>query len=286
MIEFVQQLINGLTLGCIYCLLASGLTLVYGVMYVPNFAQGNLYMVGAFIGFYLLPLFGANYWLALLGAAVILAIIGGLIERIFFRPVRDDPHVNAFVVALGLLMVLEGIVTLLCGEDFKVFVTPYDRVLSFGSFVITIQRSIVILGTPIVLSLLQLFLKKTKTGVSIIAMSQNRELASMVGINVNRVSMIAFVISTALAGIAGVLIAPILLVYPQMGMGPLLIAFAAVIFGGLGSLPGAVLGALIMAIAQVLCIHYGASAFSNIAIFGVMVAILIFKPTGLMGGGR
>ena len=284
MIELFQQIFNGIILGCIYCLLASGLTLVYGVMHVPNFAQGNLYMVGAFIGFYLLPLFGANYWLALLGTAVVLAIIGGMIERILFRPVRDDPHVNSFIVALGLLMVLEGIVTLLCGEAFRTFPSTYNYVLRFGNLVMTVQRVIVILGTAFILSLLGLFLRKTKTGTSIIAMSQNRELALMVGINVNRISMIAFAISTGLAGVAGVLIAPILLVYPHMGMAPLLIAFAAVIFGGLGSLIGAILGAFIMAITQVLCIHFAATIFSNIAIFGLMIVILIFRPTGLMGG--
>ena len=114
-------------------------------------------------------------------------------------------------------------------------------------------------------------------------MSQNRDLALMVGINVNRVTIIAFAISTALAGVAGVLIGPILLIYPSMGLGPLLIVFASVIFGGLGSLPGAVMGAFIMALAQVFCVHFGAAVFSNIAIFGIMIAVLIFKPTGLMG---
>ena len=154
MIEFIQQIFNGITLGCIYCLLASGLTLVYGVMHVPNFAQGNLYMVGAFLGFYLLPFFGTNYWLTLLGVASALAIIGILIDKLLFRPVRNAPHVNAFVVALGLLMVLEGIITLLCGEDFKSFGSPYNKVVTFGRFVITQQRIVVILGTAVVLSLL------------------------------------------------------------------------------------------------------------------------------------
>ncbi len=100
MIEFIQQIINGITLGCIYCLLASGLTLIYGVMHVPNFAQGHLYMVGAFVGFYLVTLLGFHYWFALLGAAAFLAILGMIIERTLYRPVRDDPHVNSFIVAL------------------------------------------------------------------------------------------------------------------------------------------------------------------------------------------
>ena len=283
MIEFIQQIFNGITLGCIYCLLASGLTLVFGVMHVPNFAQGNLYMVGAFIGYYISLLFGLHYWLILLGTVCLLAILGIFIEKILFRPIRDDPPVNSFIVALGLLMILEGLVTILCGEDFKTFRSPYNSIVTFGEFVITTQRLAIILGTIITLSLLYLFLAKTKTGISVIAMSQNRELACMVGINVNRVSIIAFAVSTALAGVAAVLISPLLLVYPHMGMGPLLIAFAAVIFGGLGSIPGAICGAFLMAMAQVFCVHFGATDFSNIAIFGVMITILIFKPTGLMG---
>lgn len=286
MSDILQQIVNGITLGCIYCLIASGLTIVYSVMYVPNFAQGSLFMVGAFIGFYLFPLVNSNYWLTLLGSAISLAGIGVVIDKFLFRPVRDDPHVNSFVVSLGLLMVLEGIITILCGEDYKNFKTPYDTVNSLGGLAITTQRIIVILSTGLILGLLQLFLAKTKIGMSVIAMSQNTELALMVGINVNRVSVVAFAISTALAGVAGVLIAPLLLVYPEMGTAPLLIAFAAVIFGGLGSLPGAALGAFIMALAQVFCIHFASSVFSHIAIFGVMIVILIFKPTGLFGEDR
>lgn len=163
MVDFLQQGLNGITIGCIYCLLASGLTIIYGVMRVPNFAQGNLYMVGAFIGFYLFPVLNFNYWLALLGSTIALAGIGVLIDKFLFRPVRDDPHENSFVVALGLLMVLEGLVTIVWGEDFKTFRTPYGGVNSFGGLVITTQRIIVIVGTGAVLGLLQLFLAKTRT---------------------------------------------------------------------------------------------------------------------------
>lgn len=284
MAELLQQVLNVLVLGSIYCLVASGLTLVYGIMHVPNFAQGNLYMAGAYVVFLLASLFRINYWFVFLSTILIMGAVGLVIERVCFRPVRNAPHVNSFVVALGLLMAIEGLIVIFFGADYKEVEAPWKRILDCYGVSIGGQRLLVILGTFSVMAILQYFIKSTKTGMSLDATSQNKELALMVGINVNQMSLLAFMISTGLAGAAGALMAPVSFVYPAMGMTPLLIAFAAVIFGGMGNLSGAVLGSFIMAGAQVLSTQYFSSVFSDIAIFGIMIAILLFRPKGILGG--
>jgi len=284
MAELLQQVLNVLVLGSIYCLVASGLTLVYGIMRVPNFAQGNLYMAGAYVVFLLGSLFRIDYWFVFLATILIMGAVGLVIERLCFRPVRNAPHVNSFVIALGVLMAIEGLIVILFGADYKEVEPPWKRTVDLYGVTISGQRLLVIWGTILVMAILQFFIKKTKSGMSLDAMSQNRELALMVGVNVNRMSLLAFVISTGLAGVAGVLMAPVSFVYSAMGMTPLLIAFAAVIFGGMGNLSGAVLGSFIMAGAQVFSTQYFSSVFSDIAIFGIMIAVLLFRPTGILGG--
>jgi branched-chain amino acid transport system permease protein len=284
MAELLQQVLNVLVLGSVYCLVASGLTLVYGIMHVPNFAQGNLYMAGAYVVFLLGSLFGLNYWLVFLATILIMGAVGLVIEKVCFRPVRNAPHVNSFVIALGVLMAIEGLIVIFFGADYKEVNAPWKRIVDFYGVTIAGQRLLVILGTFLVMAILQFFIKRTKTGMSLDAMSQNRELALMVGVNVNQMSLLAFVISTGLAGVAGALMAPVSFVYPAMGMTPLLIAFAAVIFGGMGNLSGAVLGSFIMAGTQVFSTQYFSSVFSDIAIFGIMIAILLFRPKGILGG--
>jgi branched-chain amino acid transport system permease protein len=284
MSEVLQQILNALVLGCIYCLIASGLTIVYGIMGIPNFAQGNLYMLGAYLTFLLAPLFANNYWELLLITIFIMGGIGLIIERLCFRPLRKAPHVNSFVVALGVLMAIEGLIIIFFGADYKEVKAPWEGILNFKGVSIKIQRILLILGTFLALGILHYFLRRTKKGMSLDAMSQNRDLALMVGIDVNRMSLLAFAISTGLAGVGGALMAPVSFVYPEMGMTPLLIAFAAIIFGGMGSLAGAVLGSFIMAVTQVFSTQYISSVVSDMAIFGIMIIILLFRPKGIMGG--
>jgi branched-chain amino acid transport system permease protein len=284
MSEVLQQILNALVLGCIYCLIASGLTIVYGIMGIPNFAQGNLYMLGAYLTFLLAPLLANNYWVLLLITIFIMGGIGLIIERLCFRPLRKAPHVNSFVVALGVLMAIEGLIILFFGADYKEVKAPWEGIVNFKGVSIKIQRILLILGTFLALGILHYFLRRTKKGMSLDAMSQNRDLALMVGIDVNRMSLLAFAISTGLAGVGGALMAPVSFVYPEMGMTPLLIAFAAIIFGGMGSLAGAVLGSFIMAVTQVFSTQYISSVVSDMAIFGIMITILLFRPKGIMGG--
>jgi branched-chain amino acid transport system permease protein len=241
-------------------------------------------MLSAYLAFFFGPLLGHKYWALFFAVVIAMGLIGVLVERFCFKPVYDAPHVNSFVVALGILMVLEGLVVFLFGADYKQVKPPWKGIVDFWDVTISIQRVLVILGTIFVMITLQYFIKRTRAGMSLEAMSQNRELALMMGIHVNRMSLLAFTISTSLAGVGGVLMAPVSFVYPAMGMSPLLVAFAAVIFGGLGSLPGAVLGSFIMAMTKVFSTQYISAVISDTAIFGIMIVVLIFRPKGIMGG--
>ena len=284
MAEFGQYILNGISQGCIYALLASGLTLILGILGVPNFAQGHLYMLGAYIAFYLVMSLFMNYWLALVLATIALGIIGLLIERLIFRPMRDAPEVNLFVAALGLLMVLEGAALYFFGPRVKWLSTSVSRdVLSFIGLTLPFQRLIVIIGTFVMMIFLPWFIKGTTLGATLEATAQNREGAVLCGIKVNQVTATAFVIGTALAGAAGVLIGPAMQIMPTMGLGPLLIAFSAVIFGGLGSIPGAVLVAFLMGLVENLASGYVSATYSEVFIFGITVLVLLFRPKGLLG---
>jgi branched-chain amino acid transport system permease protein len=284
LIELGQYLLNGISQACIYMLLASGLTLVLGVLNVPNFGQGHLYMVGAYLGFYMVMNLAMNYWLAMVLSTIALGILGLAIYRFVFYPMRDAPEVNLFVGALALLMVIEGFALYVFGTETKHFAIPYGRkVVLIWEWALPLQRLIVIIGTAVVMVLLHLFIKKTTIGAAMEATAQQRQGAMLCGIKVLRVSAIAFMIGTALAGIAGVLIGPAVLLEPTMGMGPLMVAFSALIFGGLGSIPGAVLGSFILGLVESLVSGYLTATYSLTFVFGIMILMLLFRPKGLLG---
>jgi branched-chain amino acid transport system permease protein len=282
--ELGQYLLNGISQGCLYVLLASGLTILLGIMNVPNFAQGHLYMVAAYLGFYMVMSYSVNYWLALVLATFALGIIGLFVYFLVFYPVRKAPEVNLFVAAMALLMILEGGALFLFGTETKWFLIPWSRsVLSLGNLSLQVQRVIVIAGTTVVMLALWLFIKRTSLGAALEATAQHREGALLCGIKVSLVSAIAFVIGTALAGVAGVLIGPAVLLEATMGMAPLLVAFSAIIFGGLGSIAGAVVGSLVLGVAESLASGYISAKYSLAFVFAIMIIMLLFRPKGLFG---
>ncbi len=275
---------NGISQGCVYVLLASGLTIIFGILNVPNFAQGHLYMVAAYLGFYMVMSYAVNYWLALVLAAFALAIVGLVVYRLVFYPIRNAPEVNRFVAAMALLMILEGGALYLFGTETKWFLIPWSRsVVSVGNLSLQVQRVIVLAGTFVVMMALWFFIKRTAMGAALEATAQHREGALLCGIKVSRVSALAFIVGTALAGIAGVLIGPAELLSPTMGMGPLLVAFSAIIFGGLGSVIGAVVGSIILGIVESLASGYISATYSLAFVFGIMILMLLFRPKGLFG---
>jgi branched-chain amino acid transport system permease protein len=278
---FVQQILNGLTLGSVYSLVALGLTLVYGILHIPNFSHGALFMVGAYAAFFVAGTLGANYWVALAAAALVSALVAVLSERLVFDRLRNAPPLHDMIAAIGLLLFFEAGAQAIWGADFHRLAPPYPGILRVAGTVLPIQRALII-GAALALMLgLHFFLKRTVTGSTIVAMAQNREGASLVGIDLTSVSMLTFAISGALAAIAAVLFAPINLVFPGMGNLVILKAFVIIILGGMGSVPGAIIGGMVIGFAESFGAFYISTDMKDIMAFALLVLILSIRPEGL-----
>jgi branched-chain amino acid transport system permease protein len=282
---FFQELLNGLVVGSLYALVALGLALIYGTMQVPNFAHGHLYMLGAYVAFFGVTVAHVGYWPSMLLAIVVLALVGILLERFVFRPLSNAPEVNTIIAAVGVLFFLQTLAQVWFGGDYRVFPSPYDKVVHFAGLVATQQQLIIIVAAAVLMVALFWFLKRTLTGATIEAVAQNRAGAALVGIDTNRVSMMVFAISAGLAAAAATLIASISLISPSMGFTVILKAFAIIVLGGMGSVPGAIIGAYILAFAESFAGTYISSNYQDAIAFGVLVLILTFKPTGLFAKG-
>lgn len=280
---FLQQVLNGLTLGGIYGLVALGLTLVYGILHVPNFAHGGFYMIGAFVAFQAMVAWSWGYWAAMLTAAIAVAVLGIVSERLIFHPLRKASPLHPKIASIGLLLFLEAGAQALWGADFQRMPTPYTSIVEMGGITAPAQRLLIIVAAFALMVALHLFLTRTITGATIIAMAQNREGASMVGIDANRVSMLTFAISGVLAAVAATLYAPINLVYPAMGHLVITKAFVIIILGGMGSVPGAIVGGLIIGVVESLSGFYLPEGFKDIAAYIVVLLMLVVMPNGLFG---
>lgn len=282
---FLQQVFNGLTLGSIYGLVALGLTLVYGILHIPNFAHGALYMVGAFMSYFFMVDMGAHYWVAMAGSAVVVAVLGVICERLVFHPLRNAPPIHDKIAAIGILLFLEAVVHLFWGSDFRRMSTPFGGVVNLDGIFLREQGILIIASTVVLVVALNLFLRKTMVGATIIAMAQNREGAFLVGIDANRVAMMTFAISGILAAVAATLYAPMNLVYPAMGHLVIMKAFVIIILGGMGSIPGAIVGGMIIGFAEAFGGYYISDAYKDIIAFALLVVILSIRPQGLFAKG-
>ncbi|MBE3570609.1 MAG: branched-chain amino acid ABC transporter permease [Bacillales bacterium] len=284
--EFVQQLVNGISLGSIYALLALGYTMVYGIVKLINFAHGDVFMVGAFIGFYAITLFHFSFFPALLLAMAVCAVFGILIERIAYKPLRNATRIAALITAIGVSLFIEYGTIYLRGaqpEAYPSAVLPEKNIDIFG---VTINsQSLLILCTSIVLMIvLQFIVHRTKVGKAMRAVSYDAEAARLMGISVDRTISATFAIGSALAGAAGVIFG----IYytkidPLMGIIPGLKAFVAAVLGGIGIIPGAMVGGLILGLIESLVSAMGFSLWRDGAAFIVLILLLIFRPSGLFG---
>ncbi|MBI3872699.1 MAG: branched-chain amino acid ABC transporter permease [candidate division Zixibacteria bacterium] len=292
--QFVQQLINGLSLGTIYALIALGYTMVYGILRLINFAHGDVYMVGAFFGYYVARFISTqlgyvpsmlNFFLVLAASMAGCAILGFVIERGAYRPLRRAPRLNALITAIGISLLLENLGQLVFGADPKDFPNLIPRTtLSIG--VLTVSNiQLIVVATAIVLTLgLEFIVHRTKMGTAMRAVSFSGDAAGLMGININRVISFTFVLGSALAAAAGILVG----LYnpkidPLMGIMPGLKAFVAAVLGGIGNIPGAILGGLIMGTAETFTVGYLSSTYRDAITFVILVAVLLFRPTGLLG---
>jgi len=282
----LQQIINGLTQGSIYALVAIGFALIFGVLGLVNFAHGEVYMVGAFLGFILIAVFHLSFFPALILAMAGAAILGIAVELVAFRTLRRAPDVAPMVCTLGLSVVLQNVVMLVMGSDTKSLPTDFSKVDLIPVFNAQVSGSqLLIFGVSIALMLLlQFILYRSRMGKAIRATAQNKDAASLMGININRVISTTFALGSALGGAAGVLIGMYYnAFYPMMGFIAGLKAFTATVFGGLTSVPGAVLGGLIIGVAENLGAAYISSGYRDMIAFFILILVLLIKPSGLFG---
>ena len=283
--EFIQQLINGLALGSVYALLALGYTMVYGIIQLINFAHGEIYMIGAFAGFYASSVLGLPLLPTLLVAMAASALLGILIEKIAYKPLRKSPRIALLITAIGVSLFLQNIMSKFVGTAPKHFPELINlEPLALGGLHLD-WKTIFMFGiSAILVLLLQFIVYKTKVGKAMRAASYDIEAASLMGINVNNTISITFAIGSALAGIAGVLVAiSYPSITPYIGVMPGLKAFVAAVLGGIGSIPGALIGGLSIGLLETLSKAYISTTFSDAIVFGILIVILLIKPAGLLG---
>ncbi|GGE12425.1 branched-chain amino acid ABC transporter permease [Marinithermofilum abyssi] len=241
---FLQQLLNGLSTGSVYTLVALGLTMVFGVLHIPNFAHGAFYMIGAYVALTVMTIFGVHYWIAMFVSILVIAMLATLAERLVYHPLRNASPLQHMIAAVGILLFLEALAQVLWGADYRRMETSYDEVVNIFGLTVTEQRLLILIAAVVIMTILHWFLRKTMIGAAIIAMAQNREGAYLVGINANVIAVLTFAISGAMAAAAASLASPITLIFPAMGNLVIMKAFVIIIIGGMGSIPGAILGGI------------------------------------------
>ena len=282
---FVQQVINGLNAGSIYALIAIGYTLVYGILKLINFAHGEVMMFGAYFAYIAAASFNWPSWAVILFAMGVASLMGFSVEFIAYRPLRNAPRLSALITAIGISMLLQNVALMIFGADPKVMPKIFPQeMLNIGGIEINTITIITISLSVIFMILLQLFINKTKQGRAMRAVSENQDAAILMGINVNRTISITFLIGSALGALGGILYSTAYtIIEPTMGTMPGLKAFVAAVLGGIGSVPGAMLGGFIIGMVETMTKAYLSSTWADAIVFGVLILVLLFKPTGILG---
>ena len=283
--QLVQQLINGISLGSIYALIALGYTMIYGIIKLINFAHGDIYMVGAYIGFFSITAAHLGIFPSLLISMIVTGGLGMVIEKLAYKPLRNAPRISVLITAIGVSFFLEYTSMYFVSPTPRTFPPVFENVaFHVGPFIVNGQQ-LLIFGITIVLMLLLTYIvERTKTGKAMRAASYDVETAQLMGIDSDRIISFTFGIGSALAAAAGVLVG----VYynsidPLMGIMPGVKAFVAAVLGGIGILPGAVVGGLILGVVEALVSGFISSTFRDAAAFAILILVLLFKPTGIFG---
>ena len=288
--NLVQQLINGISLGSIYALIALGYTMVYGVIKLINFAHGDIYMVGAYLGYALIQNVGLGLFPSILISMIFCAILGVVIEKIAYKPLRGATRVATLITAIGVSYLLQNVMIYIMGPEVKAFPTALIvRNWTFGGVTINSQQILIFLTTVILMIALQVIVKYTKMGKAMRAVSVEADAARLMGINVDRTISFTFALGSALAGAAGVLIG---LYYgsidPLMGMAPGLKAFVAAVLGGIGIIPGAALGGIVIGLLETVAQSLPGklswvAGYKDAVVYAVLIIILLIRPAGILG---
>ena len=283
--QILQQLVNGISLGSIYALIALGYTMIYGIIKLINFAHGDVYMVGAYTGFLAVTFAGFPLWAAIIAAMVVTGILGVLIERIAYKPLRNAPKISVLITAIGVSFFLEYTSMYFVSPTPRTFPDLFgDVAWSIGPLVVNGQQVLILALTFVLMLILTYIVQRTKMGKAMRAASFDTETAQLMGIDADKVISFTFCVGSALAAVAGVLVG----VYynsidPLMGIMPGLKAFIAAVLGGIGILPGAVAGGLILGIVEAFVSGFISSTFRDAAAFAILILVLLIRPTGLFG---
>lgn len=283
--QFLQQLINGISLGSIYALIALGYTMIYGIIKLINFAHGDIYMLGAYFGFVATTILKWSFLPSLIFAMLAAALAGIIIERVAYRPMRNAPRIAILITAIGVSFFLEYSMILIATPQPRTFPAVFEATIyHFGGLIINNQQILILASALILMAALTYIVNKTKVGKAMRAVSFDTDAARLMGINIDRIISMTFALGSALAAAAGVLVG----IYynsidPLMGMMPGMKAFVAAVLGGIGIIPGAVLGGLIMGVVEAMVSGFFSSTFRDAAAFGILILILLYKPAGLLG---
>ncbi len=286
---FFQQLLNGFQLGSVYALISLGYTMIYGIIRLINFAHGDIFMLGAYFGFYAITRLKFNFLLAIIFSMVLCMIINVIIEKVAYAPLRKKnvPRINLLITAIGVSFFLENFTSLkiIFGPDYQPYPRPFKIItFDFLGLIISSIQIIVFLITLVLLLILDYLIKRTKIGLAMRAVSYDKETALLMGINVDNIISLTFALGAALAGAGGVLYG---ICYPQihpyMGIMPGLKAFIAAVFGGIGIISGAVLGSYIIGMVEVFTAAFISSTFRDAIAFAILIVVLLTRPQGLFG---
>ncbi len=285
---FLTNLISGLSLGSVYAIIALGYTMVYGISKMLNFAHGDVIMIGGYVSFIFSMYMGMNGWISLAIAMVACTVLGILIERLAYRPLRGTGSLAVLITAIGVSYFLQNAALLIWGANPRVFPSLFEGVSTIhaagGKLSLSPVSLFTILANIIIMIILTLFVSKTKAGKAMRAVSEDNGAAQLMGINVNQSISLTFAIGSGLAAVAGVLMCsayPVLM--PTTGAMPGIKAFTAAVFGGIGSIPGAMIGGLILGVIEIFSRAYISTELSDAIVFGCLIIVLLVKPTGLLG---
>lgn len=286
--SFLSYLINGISLGSVYAIIALGYTMVYGIAKMLNFAHGDVIMIGAFATFTIVSTMGMSPVLGVFVAIITCTILGAVIERIAYKPLRNaGSPLAVLITAIGVSYFLQNLALLIFGANTKSFTSVVSLPaikLADGQLIISGETIVTIVSCIVIMVVLTLFINKTKSGQAMLAVSEDKGAAQLMGINVNKTIALTFAIGSGLAAVAGVLLCS---AYPSLspytGSMPGIKAFVAAVFGGIGSIPGALIGGILLGVIEILGKAYISSQLSDAIVFAVLIIVLLFKPTGILG---
>mgnify|MGYP000188163610 FL=1 len=283
--RFITYLINGISLGSIYAIIALGYTMVYGIAKMLNFAHGDVIMIGCYVVFMTMSGMNMNPLLSVILAVVVCTVLGVIIEKVAYKPLRKASPLAVLITAIGVSYLLQNIALLIFGADTKSFssVVPLQNI-KIGGITITGVTVVAVLACIVIMIGLMIFIKKTKAGQAMLAVSEDKDAAQLMGVNVNGTISLTFAIGSGLAAIAGVLLCS---AYPTLtpytGAMPGIKAFTAAVFGGIGSIPGALIGGILLGVIEILGRAYISSQLSDAIVFAVLIIVLLVKPSGILG---